>query len=106
MLHPTDATFQSEVVESKEPVMLEFWAPWCGPCQAMAPILEELAKEYAGKGVKIAKMDVDANSTTPGAFGVMSIPTFILLKAGKEIVRFVGARSKSELAAKLESLLA
>ena|SRR3989338_5550052 len=105
MLHPTDATFQREVLENKEPVMLEFWAPWCGPCQQMAPLLEGLAASYEGKGVKIAKLNVDENPVTAGQFGVMSIPTFILFKGGKDVERFVGARSKLELENKIKSLL-
>ena len=105
ILHPTDTTFQSEVLESQEPVMVEFWAPWCGPCKQMAPILEELAQEYENRGVKIAKVDVDENPATAGQFGVMSIPTFILLKSGKEIERFVGARSRGELSQKLNQLV-
>lgn len=87
--HISDAEFQQEVMESKTPVLLDFYAEWCGPCKMAGPVLDKLADELAGK-VSVIKMDVDQNSETPSKFGVMSIPTVILFKDGKEIDRKVG----------------
>ena len=81
VLHINDADFESIVVNSDIPVLLDFWAPWCGPCKMIAPVLDELAPEFAGK-VKIVKMNVDDNQTTPAQFGVRSIPTLLLIKNG------------------------
>jgi thioredoxin 1 len=101
----TDQNFVKEVEESKEPVMVEFFAPWCGPCVAVAPILEELSKEYAGNGVKIGKVNVDENLEVAKKFTIMSIPTFIIFKDGKEVDRFIGGRSKKELEQKLSEVV-
>jgi thioredoxin 1 len=101
----TDADFEKEVVQSNVPVLIDFWAPWCGPCKAMLPIMEELEKQYEGK-VKIVKMNVDENSTVPGNFNVMSIPTFIIFKGGKPASQFVGARSKGDMQKELDAVLA
>ena len=92
----TDQNFQAEVLASEQPVLIDFWATWCGPCRAIAPAVEELAKEYKGK-VKIGKMDIDAHQDTPAKYGVMSIPTLLLFKNGKVADQIVGAVPKSKL---------
>ena len=97
VLHINDADFESIVVNSDIPVLLDFWAPWCGPCKMIAPVLDELAPEFAGK-VKIVKMNVDDNQTTPAQFGVRSIPTLLLIKNGQVVATQVGALSKTQLA--------
>ena len=101
----TDATFDAEVRKSDMPVFIDFWAPWCGPCKAMLPIVEELGEKYKGK-VKIVKMNVDDNTDVPGKYNVMSIPTFLILKKGEVVDSFVGARSKEELSTKLDAAIA
>lgn len=90
----TDQNFQKEVLESKVPVVVDFWAPWCGPCRAVTPVIEELAKEYAGK-VTVGKINVDENPEVAGQFNVMSIPTVIVFKEGNPITSIVGAQSKA-----------
>ena len=92
----TDANFEAEVLNSSEPVVVDFWAEWCGPCRMIAPSLEEISKEMAGK-VKIVKMNVDENPGVPGKFGIRSIPTLILFKDGKAASQKVGAAPKGEL---------
>lgn len=92
----SDSSFEDDVVESKIPVLVDFWAPWCGPCKAIAPILEDIAVKYDGK-VKIAKLDVDQNPGTPPKFGVRGIPTLILFKDGQVKATQVGLASKNEL---------
>ena len=89
MIHVNDADFDQKVIKSKLPVLVDFFADWCGPCKLAAPILEELSQDYAGK-VEIAKLDVDESNKTAGSFGVMSIPTIIMFKDGKEVERKVG----------------
>lgn len=101
----TDATFAQEVLQSPIPVLIDFWAPWCGPCKAMLPIVDELTAEYDGK-VKVVKMNVDENTDVPGQFNVMSIPTFVVVKDGKAAASFVGARSKADMKAELDRVLA
>ena len=100
----SDANFDAEVVKSNLPVLVDFWAEWCGPCRMMGPVLDELAPLYKGK-VKIGKLNVDESPETPGQFGVMNIPTLILFKGGKEAARFVGANSKSDLQKKIDAAL-
>jgi len=96
----TDATFKAEVYEADKPVLVDFWAQWCGPCKAMAPILEELAGELAGQ-IKFVKVDVDANPASAASFGVQSIPTLILFKNGKPAERLVGLMPKGQLMERL-----
>ena len=98
VLHSSDATFVADVVNSDVPVLLDFWAPWCGPCKMIAPILDDLAVEFAGK-VKIVKINIDDNQATPAQFGVRSIPTLLLFKDGKPLATQVGALPKNQLAA-------
>ena len=98
----SDSSFEKEVIESKIPVLVDFWAPWCGPCKAIAPILEDIAQHYASK-IKIVKLDVDQNPTTPPKFGVRGIPTLILFKDGQVQATQVGLLSKPELLGFIDS---
>ena len=104
-LHITDAEFTKTVLESKTPVLVDFWAEWCGPCRMIAPFVEELARDYAGKVVDV-KMDTDANPLTPMKHGIMGIPTLIVFKDGKEADRIVGAVPKAMISKKLDAVLA
>lgn len=104
VLKVTDGNFDTEVAKSNVPVLVDFWAEWCGPCRMMAPILDELAPVYSGK-LKIGKLNVDENQDAPTKFGVMNIPTMIVFKNGKEADRIVGAMSKSDLQKKLDHAL-
>jgi thioredoxin 2 len=99
----TDATFAAEVERSPVPVVVDLWAPWCGPCRMVAPIIEELAAQMAGR-VRFAKVNVDENPATASRFGVRSIPTLLVLRDGREIDRIVGAQPKHEIARRLEAL--
>jgi thioredoxin 2 len=97
----TDTTFAAEVERSPLPVLLDLWAPWCGPCQMLAPVLEELAEEMAGR-VRVAKLNVDENPRTASRFSVRGIPTLLVLKAGQEVDRIVGVQPKAEIARRLQ----
>ena len=101
MVGLTDASFKKEVLESKLPVLVDFWAPWCGPCKMIAPFLEELAKDFEGK-VKIGKLNVDDNPKVASHYGIMSIPTIIFFQEGKIMEQVTGALSKPELKKKIE----
>lgn len=96
IVHVTDANFEQEVLQSDIPVLVDYWAEWCGPCKMIAPILEEVAKDYDGK-VKICKMDVDANQAVPAKFGIRGIPTLMIFKEGNAEATKVGALSKNQL---------
>lgn len=96
IVHVTDASFEEEVLKSDLPVLVDFWAAWCGPCKMIAPILDDIAKEYAGR-VKVCKVDVDANGDTPAKYGIRGIPTLILFKNGNAEATKVGALSKTQL---------
>lgn len=101
MIHVTDESFEDEVLESDLPTLVDFWAEWCGPCRMIAPVIEEIARDYNDR-LKVVKMDVDANRGTPARMGIMGIPTLILFKDGKEVERLVGYRPKTAL---MEALL-
>ncbi|MCK9602934.1 MAG: thioredoxin [Candidatus Omnitrophica bacterium] len=103
-LQLTDANFKKEVLESSVPVLVDFWATWCGPCKMIAPAIEELAAEFNGK-IKIGKVDVDDNSRTAASYGIMSIPTLIFFKDGKVTEQVTGALNKSALKKKIEENL-
>ena len=104
VLEFTDAQFDADVLKSDGPVLVDFWATWCAPCKAIAPVLDQLAEEYDGK-VKIGKVNVDENPATPGQYGVRGIPTMILFKDGEVVDQLVGAVPKNQIASLLEKAL-
>jgi thioredoxin 1 len=101
----TDQNFQSEVLDSDQPIIIDFWAEWCAPCRQIAPIISELAEEY-GDRVKIVKMDIDAHPNTPGQYGVRAIPTILAFKNGQVVEQLQGARPKADFKKMVEGLLA
>jgi thioredoxin 1 len=101
----TDNNFQAEVIESEVPVLVDFWAPWCGPCRMVAPVVEEIAKER-GEDLKVVKMNIDENQQTAVTFNVMSIPTLMLFRGGQQVKTVIGAYPKKKLEAELEPALA
>jgi thioredoxin 1 len=100
----TDASFEDEVLKSEKPVLIDYWAEWCGPCKMIAPVLEEIAREYTGR-LTVAKLNIDENPVTPPRYGIRGIPTLMLFKNGSVEATKVGAVSKSQLSAFLESNL-
>jgi len=101
----TDATFAAEVERSSLPVLVDAWAPWCGPCRMIAPVVEELAAEMVGR-VRVAKLNVDENPQTASRFGLRSIPTLLVMKAGREVDRIIGVQPKQEIVRRLERVMA
>ncbi len=100
--HLSDTSFQQDVLESAVPVLVDYWAEWCGPCKMIAPILDEVAQEYAGR-IKVAKLNIDENQATPPKYGIRGIPTLMLFKNGNVEATKVGALSKSQLTAFIDS---
>ncbi|MFH0818458.1 MAG: thioredoxin [Patescibacteria group bacterium] len=101
----TDQNFEQEVINAKEPVLVDFWAAWCGPCQMLKPIIDELAKDNKAKAIKIGKLDVDANSEMAQKYQVMSIPTIIFFKDGKPVNQLMGVQSKDSLQKEIDNLI-
>ena len=104
IIHLTDESFEQEVLKSSDPVLVDYWADWCGPCKMIAPVLDEIADEYEGK-IRIAKLNIDQNPDTPPRFGIRGIPTLMLFKRGEVEATKVGAVSKSQLTAFIDSNL-
>ena len=102
IIHTSDASFEQEVLQSAIPVLVDYWAEWCGPCKMIAPILDEVAKEYDGR-IKVAKLNIDENQNTPPKYGIRGIPTLMLFKNGNVEATKVGALSKSQLTAFIDS---
>ena len=104
IVHITDTTFDSEVLKADKPVLVDFWADWCGPCKMIAPILDDVSKDYADK-LKVAKLNIDENPATPPKYGIRGIPTLMIFKSGNVEATKVGAVSKSQLTAFIDSNL-
>lgn len=102
IIHLSDASFEQEVLQSTVPVLVDYWAEWCGPCKMIAPILDDISKEYAGR-LKVAKLNIDDNQNTPPKYGIRGIPTLMLFKNGSVEATKVGALSKSQLSAFIDS---
>jgi thioredoxin 1 len=105
IVHVTDASFEKEVLKSPQPVLIDFWAPWCGPCRAIAPIIDELAADYAGR-LKVVKINVDDNPETPSRYGVRGIPNLLIIKNGQVKEQIVGAVPKGNLVRAVDNALA
>ena len=105
VLEVSDATFEKEVLQSDQPVLVDFWATWCGPCRAIAPIVDGVAQAYAGK-LKVAKVDVDRNPATPSRYGIRGIPALLFFKSGKIADQVIGYAPQNEIEAKVQRLLA
>jgi thioredoxin 1 len=103
-LQLTDATFEKDVLKATQPVLVDFWAPWCGPCRMLGPIVEEIAKEYAGK-VVVGKMNTDDNPNVASKFNISAIPSMLFFKDGKVVEQMVGVHSKKDIVAKIDGLL-
>ncbi len=103
--HVTDANFEQEVLKSDKPVLVDFWAPWCGPCKAIAPVIDELANDYAGR-LKVVKMNVDDNPQTPQRYNVRGIPNLLIIKSGQVANQIVGAVPKRNLVQAVDSAIA
>ena len=101
----TESNFSAEVLKADLPVLVDFWAPWCGPCKMVAPIVEEISTEYAGK-IKVGKLNTDDNQTVASQYGIMSIPTLMIFKNGEVVERIIGAQPKEALTGKIDSVLA
>lgn len=104
IVHVSDESFEEEVLKSSQPVLIDYWAEWCGPCKMIAPVLEEIAEEYSGK-LRVAKLNIDENPTTPPKYGIRGIPTLMLFKNGNVEATKVGAVSKSQLTAFIDGNL-
>ncbi|MFZ2444917.1 MAG: thioredoxin [Syntrophobacteraceae bacterium] len=104
IIEVTDGSFEQEVIQSEVPVLVDFWAPWCGPCRAIAPVVEELSNDYGGK-LKIAKCNVDDNPKTPGKYGIRAIPTLIIFKGGNVSEQITGAVAKSQITAAIDKVV-
>jgi thioredoxin 1 len=101
----TDKDFKTQVLENSGVVMVDFWAPWCGPCRAVSPVIDEVAEEYKGK-IKVGKVNVDDNTEVPGQYGIMSLPSIVFFKDGKPVKTMVGVQGKENYKQEIESLLA
>ena len=104
LIHVDDSNFEEEVIKSDKPTLVDFWAPWCGPCRMVSPVLDQLAQEYSGK-VKIAKLNVDENPMTASRYNIRSIPSLMLFKDGKIVNTLMGAQPKEELQRHIQALL-
>ncbi len=105
IVHVTDASFDDEVLKSSTPVLIDFWAPWCGPCRSIAPMIEDLAGEYSGR-LKVVKINVDDNPQTPGRYGVRGIPNLLIIKGGQVKEQIIGAVPKGRLVQAVDSAIA